>query len=151
MAEEINADIFVTTSRRTPVLVENMLQRELKKHPRCQLFISAKRNNIPEAIGGILGLSEVVVVSGDSISMISEAASSGKKTIVFPVEGKFSFTSEKRSKHNRFIAMLNREGYILSSNPQGIRQATYDLVKNKIQIRILDDNGEIFEGVRKII
>ena len=39
-----------------------------------------------EAMGGIVGLSDILIVSGESISMISEAASSGKNTIVFPLQ-----------------------------------------------------------------
>ena len=149
VAEEINADIFVTTSRRTSSKIENMLLRELKKHARCRLLIIANRTNIPEAIGGILGLSDILIVSGDSISMISEAASSGKKTIVFPIQARKTWI-KYRYKHEIFIDKLNTQGYILSSDPQGIKQSIYNLNKNKIQIRPLNDQKEILQGIKKI-
>ena len=150
VADEINADILLTTSRRTSEKVENMLQREMKKIAACQLFISASRNNVPEALGGILGLSDIVVVSGDSISMISEAASSGKNTIVFPVQN-YPHAIAGMHKHNYFIDQLNTDGYIVSVSMKDVRRAIYDVAKNKIKTRKLDDNAAILEAVRKTI
>lgn len=150
IAEEISADILITTSRRTSVKVENLLQREFKKHARCRFLVLANRDNVPEAVGGILGLSDIVVVSGDSVSMISEAASSGKKVVVFPVENRSLLASEK-SKHNQFVEQLNTRGYILSSDVRNIKQSLYNLIKNKIQTRRLDDNETILEGLRQIL
>ncbi len=149
-SEEMNADILFTTSRRTSEKVEGLIYRHLKRFPRCRLLILANRNNVPEAVGGILGLSDIVIVSGDSISMISEAACSGKKTIVFPVQSRFSLRG-KDLKHNRFIDLLTEQGYILSSDVKHIKQAVYNLVKNKIQLRILDDNSVIKVGLKRII
>ena len=63
---------IITTSRRTPKKIENLLQREFKRHPACRLLIIASSNNVPEAMGGILGVSDLVIVSGDSISMVAE-------------------------------------------------------------------------------
>lgn len=150
VAEELNADLFISTSRRTSSRVENLLLRELKKYPRCPLLIIANRNNVSEAVGGILGLSDVVVVSGDSISMISEAASSGKKTVVFPLQSQLMLV-RGRHKHQHFIEMLHAQGYILFSGANHLRQAVYDLAKNKIQTRKMDDFPAILEGVKKII
>ena len=150
VAEEINADILLTTSRRTSEKVENMLQREMKKHPACQLLILANRSNVPEALGGILGLSDIIVVSGDSVSMISEAASSGKDTIVFPVQSHATHITLDH-KHHIFIDKLNAQGYIVSTNAKDIRRAIYDVAKNKIKTKKLDDNEVIFEAVKQII
>ena len=150
VAEAINADILVTTSRRTPAHIESILQREFRKHSRCPLLIIANRNNVPEAVGGILGLSDIIVVSGDSISMISEAASSGKGTVVFPLKEKDK-SKLRRDKYGPFIERLNEEGFILSCKVTGIGQAISDLAKNKIKTKVLDDNEVIFNAVRKIV
>ena len=85
-----NADILMTTSRRTPSAIEQIILKELKNFERCSLCIIANQRNIPEAVGGILGLSDLVIVSGESISMVSEALSSGKRTIVFSPHGEYS-------------------------------------------------------------
>ena len=110
-AQELNADILLTTSRRTPGFVEELLHTKLGGCANLKLSIIANKNNVPEAMGGILGLSDVVVVSGDSISMISEAASSGKPVIVFLPQGKSKPTG-KSDKHASFIRNLQAQGYI---------------------------------------
>ncbi|MFA5088718.1 MAG: ELM1/GtrOC1 family putative glycosyltransferase [Candidatus Omnitrophota bacterium] len=150
VAEQANADILATTSRRTSGRVENLMQKELKAYARCPLLIIANRLNIPEAVGGILGLADIVIVSGDSISMIAEAASAGKNTIVFSLAGKKDF-SLGLSKHNRFIEKLASQGFIVSTNPRNIGGAIYNIAKNKMHTRRLDDNPAILEAVRYVI
>ncbi len=149
-SEEMNADILLTTSRRTSEKVENFIQRHLKHFPRCRLLILANRNNVPEAVGGILGLSDMVIVSGDSVSMISEAACSGKPTIVFPIQSRFRLRG-KESKHHRFIDVLTEQGYILSTDVRHIKQAVYNLVKNKIRLHPLDDSVVVEVGLKRIL
>ena len=150
VAQEINADILATTSRRTPASVEQLLHKRLRKHPRCPLLILAGQDNVPEAVGGILGLSDIQVVSGDSISMVSEAASSGKNTIVFLPElrGKGAGAPNK---HLDFIEKLGAQGYILASGIKDIGRAVYDIAKGKIQTKPLDDNPVMLEAIRKVI
>ncbi|MFA5260532.1 MAG: ELM1/GtrOC1 family putative glycosyltransferase, partial [Candidatus Omnitrophota bacterium] len=150
VSEEMNADILFTTSRRTSEQVESLIQRQLKHFSRCRLLILANRNNVPEAVGGILGLSDMVIVSGDSISMISEAACSGKPAIVFPIQSRFPLGA-KESKHHRFIDVLAEQGYILSTDVKRLKQAVYNLVKNKIRLHILDDSSIIEVGLKKIL
>ena len=150
VSEEMNADILLTTSRRTSEKVESLIQRQLKRFPRCRLLILANRNNVPEAVGGILGLADMVIVTGDSISMISEAACSGKQTIVFPIQSRFTLRG-KELKHHRFIDVLTERGYILSTDVKHLKQSVYNLVKNKIQLRILDDSSVIDVGLKRII
>ncbi len=148
-AEALNADILVTTSRRTPVDVEQMLFREWRRYARCPLLILANRQNVAEAVGGILGMSDIVLVSGDSISMISEAASSGKKTVVFkpfdPLGG------PQKRKHDRFIETLNARGYVRSTRLNDLKGTVYDLAKNKIHTRRLDDRGRIRPLLKQIL
>lgn len=150
VAQGINGEILLTTSRRTSSRVEGLLIRELKKDPRCRLLILANRNNVPEAVGGIVGLSDVVVVSGDSISMISEAASSGKPTLVFSVQSRIHLPIDEQ-KHNRFIDLLNQEGYVLATDARRLRQGIYDIFKNKIQLKKLDDRRAIKSGLAEVV
>ncbi|MCR4337255.1 MAG: mitochondrial fission ELM1 family protein [Candidatus Omnitrophica bacterium] len=152
-AEEFNADILVTTSRRTSVKIENMVYRELRRHTRCRFLIIANQHNVPEAMGGILGLSDILVVSGDSISMVSEAASSGKKTIVFSVapdtdQGQLD---RHRHKHNRFLDVLHEGGYIFCSHPNNIRESIASIMKNKIHLKPLDDHQKLLEAVERLV
>jgi len=148
--QQLNAEVLLTTSRRTSEGVEGIIIKELKGHALCSLLIIANRKNIPEAVGGILGLSDVVVVSGDSISMVSEAASSGKNTIVFRVQKKGGF-SFKRDRHEMFLKNLGAGGYIHLSEERHIGEDILDMAKNKIKTRTLDDHQVIFEGIKRII
>ncbi len=147
---EINMDILITTSRRTPARIEGLLIKEFKKHASCPLLIVANQENIPEAVGGILGLSDIVVVSGDSLSMISESASSGKSTIVFLPQMKAKVLKGE-NKYEAFTERLNAQGFVLSSSVNHLGQSIYDVAKGKIQTKKIDDNAVIFEAVRKII
>ncbi|MCK5260380.1 MAG: mitochondrial fission ELM1 family protein, partial [Candidatus Omnitrophica bacterium] len=131
---EINMDILITTSRRTPPSIEQRLFKEFKKHPNCPLLILANRENVSEAVGGILGLSDIVVVSGDSLSMVSEAASSGKSTIVFSPQMKAKVLKGE-NKHRAFAERLNAQGFVLSSSVNHLGQSIYDVAKGKIQTK----------------
>ncbi len=149
-AQALDADILLTTSRRTSSKVEQILTRELKKDPRCPLLIIANRENVDEAVGGILGLSDILVISGDSISMVSEAASSGKRLVVFPVQRR-AVLSRDEHKHNKFMDLLTQEGFILSSGAHTIGKSIHDLAKNKIRLQILDDSEVIRQGIKRFI
>lgn len=150
ICNEMNADILLTTSRRTPSSIDHLLIKELKKFPNCPLLIIANKENIPEAVGGILGLADIAVVSGDSISMVSEAASSGKQTIVFSPHSR-AIVLGKNNKHVKFIDNLNKQGFIVSADVKNVGQAVFDVIKNKIHTRQLQDNKAILEAVRKVI
>jgi len=103
-AERNNAGILVTSSRRTLKETEILLKREFSNYPRCKLLIIANEKNIPGAVAGILGLSKFAIVSPESISMISEAASSGREVIVFE--------DRVGVKHKRFLGRLSRDKHI---------------------------------------
>ncbi len=150
MAKELNAEILVTTSRRTPAYVENFLYKELKKDPVCPLLVIPNQQDIPEAFGGIVALSDVLIVSGDSISMVSEAATSGKQTIVFLPETRTK-NFDVDLKHYRFLEQLNTQGYIVATKIPNIGRCIYDVVKGKLQTKRLDDNITILEAARKVI
>jgi len=147
---EVNMDILITTSRRTPARIERLLIKEFKKYSSCPLLIIANQENVPEAVGGILGLSDIVVVSGDSLSMISEAASSGKSTIVFLPEMKAKVLKGE-NKYEAFTERLNAQGFVLSSSVNNLGQSIYNVAKGKIQTKAIDDNAIIFEAVKRVI
>jgi len=147
---EVNMDILIATSRRTPLRIEQLLHREFKKNSLCPLLILANQENVSEAVGGILGLSDLIIVSGDSISMISEAACSGKSTIVFLPQTRAKVL-KGRNKCGAFIERLHSQNLILSSKVQNVGQLIYDITKSKIQTKKINDNETILEAARKVI
>ena len=73
-------EVIYCFSRRTPNHIKDLVkQKALKKN----LFFPQKKNN-PYRL--LLNISEYIFVTADSISMISDALSSGKKTYIVPIK-----------------------------------------------------------------
>ena len=87
----------------------------------------------------------MVVVSGESVSMVSEAATSGKPAVVFPV------ADVKGQKYDSFCAMLAEQGHVLYVPPEGLAAAIDSAVKNRDVTRPLNDNTALAEKLRKIV
>ncbi len=148
--QKIDADLFVTTSRRTSRAVEVIVQNEMGRCAQCRLLILANQANIPEAVGGILGVSDIVIVSAESIAMVSEAASSGKNVIVFAPKEKSRLLSS-RNKHKSFIEAMDREGYIVLSEAENIGKALSAFATGEKRTRVLNNNQAILDAVRFVI
>lgn len=147
---EFKIDLMVTSSRRTPTRLEKILHHEFRKEPSCRLLILANQNNVPEAVGGILGLSKVVIVSGDSISMVSEAAASGKTTIVFMAEDRHNL-KQLDNKHRRMIENLHDQGNILSTQAQHTVQVLTQVLQGKLKTMPLRDQDIIDQRLKNVI
>lgn len=145
--KKLNLEILVSTSRRSPTYIEDVLKQEFTKVSFCKLLIMARENNIPEAVGAILGLSEIVIVSGDSISMVSEAVSSGKKVIVFKLE---KITS-KNLKHEIFLDELAKKNYIKLIEIKDLSKTLIDIKEEKITFVESQDTKYILERLKGIL
>ncbi|MDP2941590.1 MAG: ELM1/GtrOC1 family putative glycosyltransferase, partial [Candidatus Omnitrophota bacterium] len=143
-AEKLNAHILVTTSRRTSKETEAMVKRELQDCPRCKLLVIANEKNIPEAVGGILGLSSIVVTSPESISMISEAVAAKKHVLVFREKG-------LDKKHARFLELFSRKKYITLAEGPCLERAIEDIFRSEPRIPALADNFAVREALKRLI
>jgi len=143
-AEKLNADILVTTSRRTSKEIENLVKEEFQGYGRCKLLIIANEKNMPEAVGGILGLARVAITSPESVSMVSEAASSGRYTLVFKSPGLVR-------KHQRFIDYFARNKYLYLVEPGALAGAINDIWLNKPQANKLKDSSLVEEAIKRIL
>lgn len=82
-AERMNAQIFVTTSRRTPPEVTEHLISTVKHTDWCPFFITPDTSSeLEDSYQAILALSDLLIVTADSFSMVCEAASSGRSVVV---------------------------------------------------------------------
>ncbi len=136
--EQADAQCLVTTSRRTAPEVERLLSERLGRHPCCRFLLIASRDpiDLPAApsdgaagaaclpsphgdrqaqaggtMEGMLGWADVAVVTGESISMVSEACASGRRVVV--VEPPLRETTRTApTKHQRFLRELAKEGYL---------------------------------------
>jgi len=82
MARETGAGLAVTTSRRTGADSEAELRRRLEGVP-AEIWDGSGDN----PYFGYLGLADAVVVTCDSVSMVSEACTTGKPVYVLEMEG----------------------------------------------------------------
>ena len=143
-AQELDADILLSTSRRTANNVEMAVKSQLANYPHCKLLVIANENNHPDAVGGILGLSNVIVSSAESISMISEAVCAEKYVVVFN-SGKLSV------KHQRFLKNYSGKGYIHLEEIKNLSACVNQLLRNKPQVNFPGDNLKVIEGLNKIL
>ena len=72
------------------------------------MLIIANESNPRGSLDAILHLSDILVVSGDSISMVSEAVNSNKYTVILKLKRK---NKNFISKHERFVEDLEKGGY----------------------------------------
>lgn len=131
--EAYGGDYLVTTSRRTPEKICRFLQDHLpptatasppptataglfaapeaeggggslKTPSRCQLCVIASRDRRPEVVPGMMALADFLIVTEDSLSMISEAVSSGKAVVVVKMN-----SNGLPRKHTRFQESLRKD------------------------------------------
>lgn len=102
--EKLDADFLITTSRRTPQGVSDWLRSRFSQHPRCPLCVIASEDARPEVVPGMMALADFLIVTEDSLSMISEALSTGKNVVV----AKMNSDGLPR-KHTRFQTILKEQ------------------------------------------
>lgn len=143
--QNIDADVLATTSRRTPERIETLLKTQLSNSPRCKLLVIANEKNKEGVVGGILGLCDIVIVSPESVSMVSEAASSGSYVLVFDAES----IIDKR--HRLFLQNLANRGYIQSVASKELSVSIKDFFDRMSKGKVLDDCVVIRRGLERII
>jgi len=144
-AQRYDCDIVFTTSRRTPPDVEELLKARLSGHDRCRLAIIANEENRPGVVEGILALSNLALVSQESISMISEAASSSAHTIVFQQEP----TVNKR--HKAFLKNLSERSFIDIASPGDIHNAIANFFDTNPAQQTLNDASKVEEALDRLL
>ncbi|MBI1871245.1 MAG: mitochondrial fission ELM1 family protein [Chlamydiae bacterium] len=105
-SQKQNAEILLATSRRTPEGIGKMFKDILGGKPGVHL-LWAKEN--PESpIPGILGLSDVVLVTEDSFSMLMESLHSGRPVISLRLSQK----GFRPLKYEKTLEVMEKEGRI---------------------------------------
>ena len=157
---------LVTTSRRTSPDVERLLSERLGRHPRCRFLLIASRDPIDlsaapsddaasaaQAGGtmeGMLGSADVAVVTGESISMVSEACASGRRVIV--VEPPLRETARTApTKHQRFLRELTKEDYLQIHPVPELGAAIQRALGQRRAPKRLDSLGLVREAVGRLL
>lgn len=103
--EEKGYKLLVTTSSRTPTKVENLVEKKFRNFIHTEALIIANRQNYPFVIPGFLGMSDIIFISSDSVSMISESLAAGKVTVCV-------FLEKVRKKHHRLFLNSWQKGMV---------------------------------------
>lgn len=148
--EAVDGWCVVTSSRRTSPGVERLLAQKLSRHPRCRLLLLAGQDPLDGTLEGMLGLADVAVVTGESVSMVSEACASGRRVVAVEPPLREGYRGPT-AKHLRFLQQLKAQGYVhlhpLPEVGHGIRRA---LAERQAPKR-LDDFSVVREAVVKLL
>ena len=109
VTSELNAKVLITTSRRTPPEVNSYLKSSFENVEWCPLFVEPiTPSELENPYQAILSLSELLIVSADSFSMVCEAASSGRQVIVLSLTQK----RKKLPKRYRVYKYMEKQSII---------------------------------------
>lgn len=104
--------VLASTSRRTPEEAREYLEKELGNFANTEALVIAKKENYDFVFEGFSFLSDIIFVSAESISMVSEAASLGKPCVCVSLEA-------PGAKRGMFLESMKGETALLKA-PYGI-------------------------------
>ncbi len=97
-----NYKLLISTSRRTPLAVEEYLKKSLEDFSNLEVIVYANQENYPFVFEGFAYLAQIVFVSSESISMVSEVLSLNKPCVCVSLE-------RLDAKHKVFLQSIERE------------------------------------------
>ncbi len=150
--EVVGGWCLVTTSRRTSPAVERLLSERLGHHPRCRFLLIATRDPINGTMEGMLGWADVAVVTGESISMVSESCASGRPVIVVEPPLRPGRTARSTlTKHQRFLRGLAKEGYARVHPVPEVSHAIQRALKERRSAKRLDTLAPVRDAVARLL
>lgn len=147
VCKDFGTELLVTTSRRTPKKIEGIIKNRFSTFSGCSLLIIASEYNIDKAVPGILGLADIVVVSGESISMISEALSSRKPVVVFAVEKK----KPRITKQDRFLNNLKSQGYVNLVEADELHAVLERVLQKLDRKELVEFETDLYDKIKSLI
>jgi KDO2-lipid IV(A) lauroyltransferase len=144
--EEIEGCFYITTSRRTPEGAESVLREDLENSSRCLNFIAGKNDKDTRTVEKILARSDMLLVSAESISMVSEAVSSGKPVMVFMPDKK----SGNMDKYEKFVKRLEKENYLSIVDPLRLKEKVSSIAGKTYNAIRIEDDKKIFDKMYKL-
>ena len=126
--------ILISTSRRTPGEAEDYLAKELKGFGNLEALVIANKNNYDFVFEGFGGLADVIFVSSESISMVSEIASLQKPCVCV-------FFEPEDDKRKVFLRSMQEEISFL--------RKPYNISSIKLKTSLIFDKNK--EAVKKAL
>jgi len=148
VATEMNAQVLVTTSRRTPTEVAAHLASTLKHNAWCPLFTEPDTPpELADPYQAILALSDLLIVTADSFSMVCEAASSGHPVIVL------TLSDEKARKPKRYnvYQYMERHAIVRQCGLEHLRRYISDGLTSRVPNTPLQDTATAVDAIHNLI
>lgn len=148
VAAEMNAQILVTTSRRTPPEVVASLSSTLKDTDWCSLFVTPDTpSKLTDPYQAILALSDLLIVTADSFSMVCEAASSGHPVIVLMLsEGK-----TRLPKRHKVYQYMEEQGIVCQCRLDNLAQYIVSPLTSDVRPSPLQDTEIAARAINSLI
>ncbi|MDD5583947.1 MAG: ELM1/GtrOC1 family putative glycosyltransferase [Candidatus Omnitrophica bacterium] len=133
-----NYRLLVSTSRRTPEVIDQYLARELEGFEKTETIVYARKANYDFVFEGFVSLSSMAFVSCESISMISEILQLKKPCVCLLLE-------RADAKHKVFLESVRNEVTFLD--------VPYEMRDMKLKISSLfDENRRVIkEALKKVL
>ncbi len=142
---EYGLSLLTTTSRRTPSDTEEAVKRKLDGNPSSAYLLLASESD-DNPVPGIIGLCEIVIVTEDSVSMVSEIISGGKYAIVVKVGRK-----KNRMKFERLFQDLMDEQYITYTSIEELNRSIAEVLKRKRRgFKPLDESRKVAMEIERL-
>jgi len=148
VAEKMNTQILITTSRRTPPDVTEHLVSTLKHTDGCPFFITPDMSSeLEDPYQAILALSDLLIVTADSFSMVCEAASSGRSVAVLTLPHK-SVRPPKRYEVYRY---MEESSIVSRCRLDGLETHIINSLTSDVPNKPLQDTETAVEAIRQLV
>lgn len=147
-ATALNAQVLVTTSRRTPPEVAAVFASTLKHSEACPLFVEAGADSeLEDPYQAILALSDLLIVTADSFSMVCEAASSGRSVIVL------TLSERRRDPPPRYkvYAYLEEQGIVSGCQLDRLAEHIAAALASPVPNTPLRDTDTAVEAIQRLV
>lgn len=148
VATKWDNQLLLTTSRRTPPSVENLISKRLSDTQRCPILVLAhSEKSLTDPVETIFALSDVIIVTEDSFSMVCEAASSGKRVIILEVNHK----TRRRPKRRQVYSEIMRHASVMWSGVEDLEIALETALAAESPVKPLQDTQIAAAAVRQLL
>ncbi len=148
VAAEMNAQVLVTTSRRTPPDVVASLSSTLQHTDWCPLFIVPDvPSELEDPYQAILALSDLLIVTGDSFSMVCEAASSGCPVIVLIL----SEEKARLPKRHEVYRYMEAQGIVRRCRLDNLAQYIVPMLTSRVPNTPLQDTETAAQAINSLM
>ncbi len=147
-ATELDAQILVTTSRRTPTDVVRSLSSKLKHADWCPIFIEPSTpSGLTYPYQAILALSDLLIVTADSFSMVCEAASSGRPVILLTL----STENTKKPKRYKVYKYMEQRVIVRQCRLDSLKQHITDGLTSRVPNTPLQDTETAAQAIARLV